>query len=353
LAPSFIAFFAQQERFTMATTIITSSQYTPMGSFGYYSQSTATTIDSITSFKRQFWRQAQQPKQYTFRQRTASPPRKCLDPTRGHLSEDHLAIGMVVFLPPKNPNRDNCTCILPNCQRRQLLDKGYNHPALVLGIRDNRKSGGELTALCCIVSHTSFFTFGTNSNPRQISGNSKPIADEPASKFALTQIQKGINEAPTTAPNGSTTLYLEPESSLLKKSHVGDLHVYAIPITQLVNLGKPLENRLTKKSYEALIASFPSLTPGKWIATADLANGEHDPAIHSALPAPVPVRQGPVIQYNQHELLAVQPYADKNIAAAINNVIEVRFSPIKRAACPTIIPTKKVTFEISLTNYSR
>jgi hypothetical protein len=353
LAPSFIAFFAQQERFTMATTIITSSQYTPMGSFGYYSQSTTTTIDSITSLKRQFWRQAQQPKQYTYRQRTASPLRKCLDPTRGHLSEDHLAIGMVVFLPPKNPNRENCTCILPNCQRRQLLDKGYNHPALVLGIRDNRKSGGELTALCCIVSHNSFFTFGTNSNPRQISGNSKPIADEPASKFALTQIQKGINEAPTTAPNGSTTLYLEPESSLLKKSHVGYLHVYAIPITQLVNLGKPLENRLTKKSYEALIASFSSLTPGKWIATADLANGEHDSAIHSALPAPVPVRQGPVIKYNQHELLAVQPYADKNIAAAINNVIELRFSPIKGAACPTIIPTKKVTFEISLTNYSR
>jgi hypothetical protein len=139
-------------------------------------------------------------------------------------------------------------------------------------------------------------------------------------------------------------LYLELESSLIKKSHVGDLHVYAIPITQLVNLGKPLQNRLTKKSYEALIANFPSLTPGKWITTADLADGEHDPAIHSALPAPVPVRQGPVI-YNQHELLAVRPYADKKIAAAINNVIEGRPAPIKRAASPTIIPTKEVNFE--------
>jgi hypothetical protein len=141
-----------------ATTIITSSQYTPMGSFGYYPQSTPTAFDSITLLKQQFWRQAQQPKQSKFRQRTASPPRKCLDPTKGHLSEDHLAIGMVVFLPPKNTNRENCTCILPNCQHRQLLDKAYNHPALVLGIRDDRQSGGELTALCCIVRHTCFFS---------------------------------------------------------------------------------------------------------------------------------------------------------------------------------------------------
>lgn len=132
---------------------------------------------------------------------------------------------------------------------------------------------------------------------------------------------------------------------MIKKSHIGDLHVYAIPITQLVNLGKPLQNRLTKKSYEALIANFPSLTPGKWITIADLADGEHDPAIHSALPAPVPVKQGPVIEYKLHELLAVQPYADKKIAAAINNVIEVRSAPIKRAASPTIIPTKEVNFE--------
>ncbi len=131
----------------------------------------------------------------------------------------------------------------------------------------------------------------------------------------------------------------------MKKSHIGDLHVYAIPITQLMNLGKPLQNRLSKKSYEALIANFPSLTPGKWITTADLADGEHDPAIFSALPAPVPVKQGPVIKYNQLELLAVQPYADKKIADAINKVIEVRSTPIKRAASPTIIPTKVVNFE--------
>jgi hypothetical protein len=57
------------------------------------------------------------------------------------------------------------------------------------------------------------------------------------------------------------------------------------------------------------------------------------------------VRQGPVIKYNQHELLAVRPYADKKIAAAIKNVIEVRSAPIKRAASPTIIPTKEVNFE--------
>ncbi len=187
-----------------ATTIITSSQYTPMGSFRYYPQSTTTTIDSFTSLKQQFWRQAKQLKQNTLRQRTASPPRKCLDPTKGHLSEDHLAIGMVIFLPPRNPNREKCTCILPNFQHRQLLDKGYNHPALVLGIRDDCQSGGELTALCCTVSHTCFFShlvqtliLGRSQETQSPSPTNQPENSLlPKSRRALTKLQPRLQTVP-------------------------------------------------------------------------------------------------------------------------------------------------------------
>lgn len=39
-----------------------------------------------------------------------------------------------------------------DCQRPRLDDRGYNHPAVVLDLRDDRPTGGELTALCCILS---------------------------------------------------------------------------------------------------------------------------------------------------------------------------------------------------------
>jgi hypothetical protein len=140
---SFVAFFAQQTYFTMAT-------------LGYYPQPTINAIDEIAALKQQFWRQVQQPKQpkQNHVQRSASPPRRNSNPiTRGLLLESHLAIGSIIFVLSKDPSKKNCTCVIPNCQRRHLDDKGYNHPAVVLDIQDERSIGGELTALCCIVSH--------------------------------------------------------------------------------------------------------------------------------------------------------------------------------------------------------
>jgi hypothetical protein len=159
---SFIAFFAQQTYFTMATlgyypqTTTTAGQYFSMATLGYYPQPTINAIDEIAALKQQFRRQVQQTKQpkQNHVQRPASPPRRNSNPiTRGHLSESHLAISSIVFVPSKDPSKKNCACVIPNCQRRHLDDKGYNHPAVVLDIRDERSIGGELTALCCIVSH--------------------------------------------------------------------------------------------------------------------------------------------------------------------------------------------------------
>jgi len=121
---------------------------------------------------------------------------------------------------------------------------------------------------------------GTNSNFGQISANPQPNQREKPSSFNITQIPKGDSETPTTAPNGATVLYLEPESTMYKKSHIIDSHVYDIPVSQLTNFlcNKPLQNRLTKESYEALIANFKSITPRKWTKTAKLVVGERDPA---------------------------------------------------------------------------
>jgi hypothetical protein len=168
LPPShtFIAFFAQQKYLTMATlgyypqtTVTTAGQYFPIATLGYYCQPTINAIDEIdeiATLKQQFRRQVQQlkyPKQNQV-QRPAFLPRRNSNPiTRGPLPESHFAIGSVVFIPSKEPSEKNCICVIPNCQRRHLDDRGYNHPAVVLDIQDERPIG-ELTALCCIVGYS-------------------------------------------------------------------------------------------------------------------------------------------------------------------------------------------------------
>jgi hypothetical protein len=139
------------------------------------------------------------------------------------------------------------------------------------------------------MSNPSQLNYGTKSNLWQISANPQPNPQEKASNFTITHIPKGKGESPATAPNGATVLYLEPESTMHKKSHICDSHVYAIPVSQLTNFGNPLQNRITKESYKALVANFKSIVPRKWIKTAKLTAGErYSAALSSCLPIPVP-----------------------------------------------------------------
>jgi len=73
-----------------------------------------------------------------------------------------------------------------------------------------------------------------------------------------------------------------------KKSHIIDSHVYAIPISQLINFGTPFQHRLTEKSYRSLISVFPSITPPEWIETAKLPGAKSSRS--SPSPTPVPVK---------------------------------------------------------------
>ncbi|KAE9373788.1 hypothetical protein N431DRAFT_466057 [Stipitochalara longipes BDJ] len=258
------------------------SQYIPM----YYSPQT-TAIDEAATIKqleRQFLRETQRQQSTSPRSKLPrSPKRKASNPNLGmSLCENHLAIGMIVFVPSKMAGQKNCSCVLPDCQRRSLDDGGYSHPAVVLDIQDNRAKGGELTALCCIIS-----------------ANPQPNREEKPSSFTITKVQKENGESPDAAPNGATVLYLEPAGTMHKKCHIGDSHVYAIPISQLTNFGTPLQNRLTQESYKDLASIFPSITPRKWIKTAKLVAGEKDPEVSSSLlttiPATIPAKvQEPV-----------------------------------------------------------
>jgi hypothetical protein len=130
---------------------------------------------------------------------------------------------------------------------------------------------------------------------------------------------------------------------MYKKSHICDSHVYAIPVSQLTTFGKAHQNRLTKESYQALIANFPSLTPQNWIKTAKLAAGEQDTTTFpSPRPALIPIRQGPAIGYTPEELLTTRPNADKKICAHINNIVEVHSHRIKRtASVSNALPPKR------------
>jgi len=121
----------------------------------------ATAVDNaaatIEQLKREFFNETQTPRSITPQSKSPkSPKRKPSIPNiKNHLSEDHLAIGMIVFVQPKSDHQENCKCVLPDCQRRKLDARGHNHPAVILDVQDNRLDGGELIALCCIVSLSS------------------------------------------------------------------------------------------------------------------------------------------------------------------------------------------------------
>ena len=111
------------------------------------------TAATIKQLKRQFFNQIQTPRSITLQSTSPALHKQNASGSnlKRPLSEERLAIGMIVFVQPKSEDERNCRCILPDCQRRKLEVKGYNHPAVVLNIQDNCPDGGELSALCCIV----------------------------------------------------------------------------------------------------------------------------------------------------------------------------------------------------------
>jgi hypothetical protein len=65
------------------------------------------------------------------------------------VSDNSIAIGSIVFLPARKSGSINT--IQPSCNHK-LNDGGYNHPAIITHMWDERPNGGELMTLCCMVS---------------------------------------------------------------------------------------------------------------------------------------------------------------------------------------------------------
>jgi hypothetical protein len=121
-----------------------------MATLGYRPQPAINTTSNTSHTKT--CRQQSQQYSASQRHRSASPPQRQSNPVvRGHISESNIAIGTIVYLAPKNPDQESCTCVLPNCRRRTLADAGYDHPTVVLNIWDKRPIGGEIMTLCCTV----------------------------------------------------------------------------------------------------------------------------------------------------------------------------------------------------------
>jgi hypothetical protein len=68
-----------------------------------------------------------------------------------HLNVADLYIGCIVWLPPRDPLQAGIKCDKANCcDNKELEDKGYNHPIIVLSIkqRDGSNVVGDL--ICCV-----------------------------------------------------------------------------------------------------------------------------------------------------------------------------------------------------------
>jgi hypothetical protein len=82
---------------------------------------------------------------------TASPPED--QGNRICLKADDVCVGCIVWLPEQVPNSQMLQCVKGSCS--EVLDRGgYNHPVVVLSVRQNgtSKAIGDLIVTIALVS---------------------------------------------------------------------------------------------------------------------------------------------------------------------------------------------------------
>ncbi|PQE05441.1 hypothetical protein CJF30_00011389 [Rutstroemia sp. NJR-2017a BBW] len=185
-----------------------------------------------------------------------------------------LGEGCIVWLPDKNENETGkVICIRDSCCFGTELDnEGYNHPVLVLKI----KQDGICSFVQAINKPQVTSKQQKNRNRRDGRIDRLPISYHPTTDL----------DATVTA-----TLYLEEgrmnRQSYVKTKHVFDIHVSQLRTWSFPSKSKPSDLRLTRQSYEYLAQTFGLQNYGSWIPTELLIKGSgrgYTPLLPQAVP---------------------------------------------------------------------
>jgi hypothetical protein len=87
------------------------------------------------------------------------PPPNGAHPERSDIQAGDLCVGCIVWLPPKDALNSGIKCVCAGCSASEELDeRGYNHPVVVLKIRQNANSTrlGDLVLHVACVSSFSY-----------------------------------------------------------------------------------------------------------------------------------------------------------------------------------------------------
>ncbi|KAH8684253.1 hypothetical protein BGZ60DRAFT_547726 [Tricladium varicosporioides] len=184
---------------------------------------------------------------------------------RPKLSERELCVGCIVWLPERGTQQVGIKCNNSFCcGESELGDKGYNHPAVVLSIKQKHGSTivGDLT--CSVACVTSFTDIKLPDYLRQRQyrihlQQSLPIYDPEGAD---------ITSLGLPCP---TQLHLERGQKLRKQSYVGLQHSYDVPLDVLRSYSKfpAYKHRLEEESYKVLMREL-KMTPETYPETSKL-----------------------------------------------------------------------------------
>jgi len=155
-----------------------------------------------------------------------------------------LAVGCIVWLPPKEENGKDVVC---SCHGGKLDSQGYDHPVVVLklqGVRENLNV--SMCSVACITTfaNTTLAEYHENSSRKPHFHQAIPISQ--------TELQHA---------NASTSpcLYVV-KGAMVKQSYVKVKHMYEVPLSALRDYSRRYTDthylRLSKKSYAELMHLF-------------------------------------------------------------------------------------------------
>ncbi|KAH8685459.1 hypothetical protein BGZ60DRAFT_395218 [Tricladium varicosporioides] len=156
-----------------------------------------------------------------------------------------LCTGCIVWLPKKEPDRDEIYCNCGWCEYPfELNEDGYNHPVVVLRIKQRKGSSIPGDVLCDVACITTF-------------------SDTPLSIFLQSRNRRNRKATPIFHPDFTANeegeaytvqLYLENDRKLHKQSYVRLSHVYQVPACFLQSLSfqsRKSAAYLTRLDYES------------------------------------------------------------------------------------------------------
>ncbi|PQE06263.1 hypothetical protein CJF30_00005215 [Rutstroemia sp. NJR-2017a BBW] len=210
--------------------------------------------------------------------------------------------GCILWLPARNENESGkIICIRDSCCSGSELDnEGYNHPVLVLKIRQD--------GICSFAQAIGRVNKSQVTSKEQKNRNKRGRAIDrlPISHHSTTDLDETVVGA----------LNLE-EGNMNRQSYVKTKHIFDVHITQLralsfSNKSKPSDTRLIRESYEHLAQRFGLQEYERWVPTKLLVQGfggykpappqvvpvqprKNPPAVNRTISAPEPDSQLPLL----------------------------------------------------------